>query len=266
MAYFDLHGTSQESFQIGLSGVILQNDSQHLKLVKDDGTTLANLTVAEPTNQAHAVTRKFARERCVKIDFSFDGASAPVAGAHTDQYGICHTSGGAYTAGVLYFDNGTSLEAITHDDSRLAVNRSGLISGTVSMMDDHLYIYDVTTNLWGNVGPFDESSLGAVKAVKVDVTTTTASSSVSIPSGAIVLKAALDITTVYPVGATIEMGTVTTPAMFMASGGNRPSRLGLYIKEQITVTSVSEALRITISGSPVSGGATGVVLFSKSLI
>jgi len=266
MAYMNLHGTSQESFQVGLSGVILLNDSENLKLVKDDGTTLANVTIAEPTAQNHASTRKFSRERCVKIDFGFDGGSAPAAGSNTDKYGLCHTSGGAYTAGVLYFDDGTSLVAITHDDSRLAVNRAGAISGTVSMLDDHLYIYDITTDAWTAVGPFDESSLGAVKAVKVDATTSTSSSSVSIPSGSIVMKASLDVTTSYPVGTTIELGISSSAALFMTSSQNRPFKTRLYIVEQTTMMSTSEPLQVTISGTPASGASSAVILYSKALV
>lgn len=266
MAYANYHGTSEEQFQIGLSGVTLLNDAETLKLVKDDGVTLTNVTIAEPVNQNHAATRKFSRERCVKIDFSFDGSSAPAAGANTDKYGLCHTSGGAYTAGVLYFDDGTNLVAIAHDDSRLAVNRSGAFSGTVSMLDDHLYIYDVTTDTWTAVGPFDESSLGAVKAVKVDATTSTSSSSVSIPSGSVVVKASLDITTSYPVGTTIELGTSTTPSLFMASNKNRPWRTRLYIVEQMTPITTSAPLTVTIGGSPASGASSSVVLFSTALI
>ena len=87
------------------------------------------------------------------------------------------------------------------------------------------------------------------------------SSSTSIPAGAVVLRAFLDIVTPYTAGATIALGTSVAPSAFMAAADSNPQIADLYDAPQDTTTGAVSKLLVTVTGGPAAGGGFACVEF-----
>jgi len=136
------------------------------------------------------------RGRVVDVEFSFDGASPPSAGANTDKFGFCHTSGGSYTAGDIVYDTGAALVVMpsnvaTHLTSRAAV------SGTISLIANGLYARQGAT--WTLKGDGTPTQLGHELAIAVDYdfNDSSVSSTTEIPDGAIVTRVTNSVQTAF---------------------------------------------------------------------
>lgn len=93
----------------------------------------------------------------------------------------------------------------------------------------------------------------------------TYSSVTSLPAGAVVLRAFLDITTNYgaePGPPTLSMGTVADGASaFMAAGDNNPTIVDLYDAPQDTVSAGGPVV-VTVGGSPNEGAGFACVEYA----
>jgi hypothetical protein len=73
------------------------------------------------------------------IRFSFDGASPPMPGQYCYQYGFCHTSGGPYVAGQVYYDDGFVHRGIQIYEGLRIVTTNAVI-GAVTLAADNIYV------------------------------------------------------------------------------------------------------------------------------
>ncbi len=100
---------------------------------------------------------------------------------------------------------------------------------------------------------------GQVFVIRIPVALITVSSTTSIPAGAIVLRAFLDVTTPYSGGTTIELGTAANASLFMTTAQNTPTSANLYDKPQDTVNTTADPLLVTIAGGPAAGAGFACV-------
>lgn len=263
-------GTLENEFQVGIDGIKLANNSGTEGRLVNDSDVLAPLAVADPTSEDHATTRRYVRRRLVHWSFSFDGGDVGTTinpGDNTGKYGICHTSGGTYNAKQIYYDNGTTLEAVAHEEGRAAVNIGGDFTGTFSASEDNFYTWDTEGDRWVKVGPVDASAEGAMKVIRVVLgTNATYDSTASLPTNSVVHDAQFDVEVGYSVGTTVSLGTPTLPTLFMSTAENKPQLSRLYSVEQVTVMASSEVLRVTISNSPAAGSGSALIKFSEPLV
>jgi hypothetical protein len=101
--------------------------------------------------------------------------------------------------------------------------------------------------------------------IRIPVGTATVSSAASIPSGAVVMRAYLNVTTLYSGGATISLGTAANASLFMTTAQNTPQTVNLYDIQQDTVNAVSDPLLVTVAGSPGAGAAEACVQYATPL-
>ena len=269
-----LRGTLESIFQIGKGGKQISSGTTDLSFVDTDGSTLIPVKIGEPTEDHHAASRYWVRSRIPLVTFNFDGSAPPAAGTNINEFGFCHTSGGVYVAGYIYYDDGTSLVQVFREDGSRMINVSGAFSGTAgSFVDDNEYFYDTGTSSWRRVGPLDLSAEGAVKAIKVDITTASVNSTNSMPANSIVQKVILDVTTAYaPAATTINVGTSSDGSLLMTTAGNDndPTATNTYIKEQATdIGGSASPVVVTIDdgsgGAPTAGAGSVIVYFSNPL-
>jgi len=76
-------------------------------------------------------------ETVLDIQWWFDGAAPPSPGSSPGQYGICHTSGGTYAAGSVWYDDSRALVDVTKKG--LVVSPRGNVAGTVVMDANGMY-------------------------------------------------------------------------------------------------------------------------------
>ena len=100
-----------------------------------------------------------------------------------------------------------------------------------------------------------------VLLIRFALGTATASSATSIPAGAIVLSATLDVTTPYSGGATISIGQAGALTEFQLTTDNDPQIAGLYTVNQDTSAASTNPVTATVAGAPVAGAAFVLVQF-----
>ena len=139
MIFKNLHGTTRNIFSIGLGSTrsILSPNStkKNLEMLGDNGE---HWTIGDSP---------------LLIRFNFNGNNPPFVGSNTGKYGICHTSGGSYTAGALYYDDGNSITIVTVF-SGLSIITSADISGTISLSANLLYTAE------SNIAPYSWTAKG----------------------------------------------------------------------------------------------------------
>lgn len=119
---------------------------------------------------------------------------------------------------------------------------------------------DLATKAYVDAG--DVGVTASTLMIRIPIALVTVSSATSLPLGAIVESAKLDITTPYSGGATISLGQAGSVSEFMAVGDNNPQAAGLYIDEQDTAAASLNPLLVTIAGGPAAGAGFAIVKYT----
>ena len=262
-----IKGTVNSYFQIGLTNIIRLVNTSGILEIKDGSGALIyarvksiNDNVSTP-NLTDVGTYIDVIGRTVALGFSFAGGSAPSAGTNTGKFGFCHTSGGSYTAGLVYYDTGSTL-LLVRNVGFLANPTGSAITGTVSLNALSSNVWNGTA--WINVGDgVGSSSTGNMLVALIDFDYTDIGSNVetttSIPDGAIIHEVKLKVNTLF--NATTPTAQVTingsSPVTVMATTDNDLTVANEYVNlEDTKITSTGAGVvRLTLAGTGGSAGA-----------
>lgn len=241
--YKKLRGIIGNLFTLGIDTTnhSIKDHTDGVELTNYDGTVRANAVVARPQGvnaDIHAATYLDVKERVVDLQFYFDGASAPAPGANTGTYGICHTSGGGFSAGQIYFDDGVALLAVPMYQGICCSPRAAF-TGTVSMIADGLYLAETaaTPFNWTLKGDGTPIYTGLVRAIEVpfgfaDFGVGTKSSTTSIPENARIIRSLVKVTTAFTPGANptvlVEVNGAATDTTIQTITDNNVKRVAQY--------------------------------------
>lgn len=208
------------------------------------------------------------RGRVAQIEYSFAGGTPPSPAANTGKFGFCHTAGGAYTAGEIVYDDGTSLIKLPSNVS-LHVTTTSAITGTVSMIANGIYSNDSGT--WTLKGDGSAVSQGRILALEIAYAfgdTGGKSSTTNIPDGARVLRVRNRVTTLFddtPTLTVIVDGTADETILETADSDL--TVVAEYHRESThDITSSTEGpVEITVGGSPTVGAGTVIVEYVTPL-
>lgn len=263
-------GTVKSLFHIGgPNGNALKNVSDGVSVRNSADSALQNLTIkaASGASNDHAVSWMDLRDASPLISFSFDGASAPAPADNTGTYGICHTTGGAYSAGQLYFDTGTAIRAIKIP-AGTTVTTSSAVDGDVSLIANGIYCAHSATApyTWTLKGDGLSSGTGLSKLLEIALGTSASYTSTSgIPSGAEILWAKLRIDTPYSAGTTggaVLDGTVSDLTVVSDTDVDmtKAATYLLDVEDGAVTADTEGSIKFTIAGGP--GAGAGVLLVS----
>ena len=262
--YKNLKGTTEAGLHInGPDGAQITEAAGVLSARNAADAAYAKVRLADiPTsssNLADAVNLLNLRGRVADIEFSFDGGGVvPSPGANTSKFGICHTTGGSYTAGDVVFDTGAVLQlmpsnVVTHLTTR------GVITGGISFIANGIYARQGAG--WILKGDGTPSYTGVVRTIEVPygVSTPVVSTTI-IEEGARVTEVCNEVLEAFDGTAPTLVVTVegTSPVTIMSAGQSKLKKLGLYYADQRTdIDSVGTGvvqIAITLSGSSNGGG------------
>jgi hypothetical protein len=102
--------------------------------------------------------------------------------------------------------------------------------------------------------------------IQFSVGTATTDSATSLPAGAYVYDANVEIVTPYPEGTTIEVGqSIGAPDTFQQTSDNDPSTIALdgYSLAQTTQSAGGAPIRATVGGAPGSGEAIVTIQWAQ---
>ena len=136
----DLIGTGRALFQLNGGNQIktVAGGIQH-RNAADNADVKAYAAPSTGAAANELVTWQNQRNASPDIAFAFAGGSPPAAGTNTGKHGMCHTTGGAYNAGEIYFDTGTVLELVTVFIG-LKVTTDIAVGGAIGLAAGTLYV------------------------------------------------------------------------------------------------------------------------------
>lgn len=179
----------------------------------------------------------------------FDGGSPP--SWTDDKFYMCHTSGGSYTAGRVYYKKSTGASPILIDTTYIGhIVTNDAISGTVSFEEDWLYTWDGSA--WEKKCDLSAGDSGKQYIGITIGTTSPYTSTAVVPTGAIITDVIVDITTAYT-GATSF--TVECDSNNIVSGTDVwYGTINQYVVEDVTPIGSGDTVEVTIGGT-LSAGA-----------
>jgi hypothetical protein len=270
----DVLGTMEATFQLnGPSGPKLKDSSDVVELRNAGDSAYATgraKNIAASGGANDIVTLLDLQGRIPEITFDFDGASAPSPGANTGEFGMCHTTGGGYTQGRVYYDTGAALTLLPTEVVR-TITTSTAISGSISFIANGIYAApDGVT--WVLKGDGTGATTGLDRVIKVDFdyndSGTPVDSTTSIPDTAVVTYAAIRIKTVFGGSPTIAL-TVngSSPETLIGTGGNDPTAAHEYVNHgSHEITSSNEGVvRVDLQGAATSGTGYALVKYAIPL-
>ncbi|MBA3015480.1 MAG: hypothetical protein KKD63_16850 [Proteobacteria bacterium] len=266
-----IKGIMGSLFQIGgPSGNQIKNQSDGLAIRNAADSAHQNMSIKQASGSvpAHAVNWQDLRDQSPLMQFSFDGATAPSGGSNTGTYGFCHTSGGSYTAGQVYYDSGTALVAIKTFIG-MTITTGSAITGTVSLSANGLYVAHsaAAPYTWTLKGDGIPQSIGYPHVIELALDTAASkSSSTSIPAGSKIMSVSTNITSAYDnsAGIQIVVDGVVSELTIQATNENDPATVGIYDSEPVDMTVDSDTeghVKLIISNTPSTGAGTVLVTY-----
>ena len=180
---------------------------------------------------------------------------------------VVTTAGSGTVIGDLLFDDGSSvgtMEIIGKLEGRTIAITDSLSGGTISFDTDSIYCWDEDGSVWVKIGDIG-SVTGAEREIRYVIdNSATQDSTTATPVSNRVTYCALEVTTPYSGGATIQVGDTGTANKFMGTGDNNPQAAATYVVEQDTVT-IASVIRTAVGGAPAAGAGIVVVRFTSPL-
>ncbi len=266
----------KELFQVGgPSGSNLKNETSGISVRNSDDSDYANVLIAQAdgATEEHGINWLDLVSSSPLIQFDFDGSTPPSAGDNTGNFGLCHTSGGIYSAGQIFFDTGSALEA-TKIPVGTQITTTTAISGTISMIADGLYVSASASApySWTLKGSGDLAGTGYFRVISIPVgTDASTSSTTSLPSGSVVYSVGTAVTTAYDNAATISVvvdGSVSDLTI-QDTDENYPAEENTYLTETEAGevdSDTSGVITINVGNTPSVGACTVNVNYTTSTL
>lgn len=201
--------------------------------------------------------------RVADISAGFAGASPP--GVVNGTFIFCHTSGGSFTAGRVYY----GLNAVwtlmpqivtSHISTRAA------ISGSVSLEANAIYAFE--SGSWVKKGRGIDRGFRCIAVTFNDASTYPVSSTTQVPAGNVVARTVLNITEAFDAGCEFAISidsTIPITLLNSASDDFDVEEINQYDNDMVAVPATLGAIKIVQSGTtPTTGEATVYVMFGES--
>lgn len=237
----DTTGVMGTTFQVGGTGgakIKFNTPAVEFKNSADSAfvTARALPIIASSSTVNDVATQIDLRGRVAQIGFSFAGGSAPSPAANTGKFGFCHTSGGAYTAGDVVYDDGSTTLSNFKITYPLHITTTSAITGTISMVANGIYSNDAGT--WTIKGDGAGSGTGNVQCVELAIVfgSGNVDSTTSLPDGSRILGVDTVVETAFdgtaPTVAITANGS--TPVTLQGTTGNNLKVVNQYKTTAIT--------------------------------
>lgn len=178
----------------------------------------------------------------------FNGASPP---SWSDgKFYMCHTSGGSYTAGRVYYKKSAIATPVQINTGWIGhIITNDAITGDISFEADWIYSWDGTA--WKKKCDLTAGDSGKQYIAVTIGTSASYSSTASVPSGAVITDVIVDITTAY--SATAGISVVCDSNTIVTGTDVWGDYISQYVVEDITAIASASTVTVNISGTPVSG-------------
>lgn len=260
-------GTQKTKFYIGgAKSAFLEFLSSRFRFRNNADTAFLNVSVGNiPTSGSDdndAVALMDLRGRVADISIDFAGSSP--ASVVNGSFAFCHTSGGAYTAGRIYFGKSGSWVLMPTNVCSTITTRSAVI-GTISLDSNAIYAYEGSS--WVKKGRGMDNGWRCIAVPFVFGSAFPLSSTTPIPANAVVTRTIVNITTAFTAGSTLKVEVnSTSPITLMDSsaGDFEVDVAHQYDSDGIAIPATSGAVKVSKTGTMTAGAGVAYVLFGES--
>lgn len=262
----NLTGTLQALFRIGgTGGVNVKHNSGAVEFrnTADNAfVTARGLQIQSSNNTADLITLLDLFGHVPLIEYSFAGASAPAPNNNAGKFGICHTTGGSYTAGDVVYDNVTALVKL---NVVKGIWTTSAVSGTISLIANGMYAKEGSSFILKGDG--SGTNTGVMKAIELsyDFNSTDVDSTTAIPNGARVVR--VENIVVTPFNGTAPTLAVTvngsSPLSIFGTTLSDLKTAAQYEDQEVKLVGATNEgiIRATVVSSSSSAGAGKALVF-----
>jgi len=259
-------GVMGDAFKVGgPTGNAIKNDADGIAIRNTDDDDYQNILIsqADGTADEHGANWLDLKDTNALIEFDFNGSSPPTLGANAGNYGFCHTSGGIYSAGQIYFD-ATSVLRATKIPVGSMLTTTDAISGTISLIANGVYVSESSSApySWTLKGSGDVAGAGYFRIIQLAIGSDASySSTTSLPDGASVYSVGTQIAVAYDSGTSISVIVDgDSDLTIQAATDNDPTIENTYLTEvEEGAVGLDTAGVITVNLSGAIGSGSGFV-------
>lgn len=270
--YTKLRGIIGSILQLDVvnDGPNLKNNAGVLEIRNAADSDFEKIRGAAPTGDNDLATKLYvdSSERAMIISRQADTSVSLPNNTAARGFVVVTTAGSGAAIGDVLFDDGTSTGTMTilaAQEGRTLAVTDALTGGSITFDADSVYIWDDDGSTWIKIGDVG-SVTGGIRAVKFSIGTANVDSVTALTASDRVLEVRLTVTTPYPSGATIDIGSTTTADLYMDQTDNNPQKGGAPNTFKVTdqdVAADASVIRATVGGSPGSGAAEVIVLYTN---
>ncbi len=261
-------GVVNTFFQIGGPGGPGWNDNAGVLEGKNSANSAFTIVRgATPLGDNDLTTKQYVDSifKPIPVSLQWNGGTALPANSGTEQYYVVTTTGAFATIGEVLWDDGQGVGTVTILPAEIGneiVTTAAFTGGSISLSAFQDYVW--SGSAWVNISP---NVSGAVYYIQFAIGTSPSySSTSSIPAGAVVVSATVNVTTAYSGGTTIEVGQTGTPTLLQGTADNFPSTVDQYQETFVTAWGGSPLpVLVTIGGTPSAGIGTVTVGYTLPL-
>lgn len=265
-------GTTEESFQIGLSGGLIKNNGGILETRTSDDTAYQIMRSADPVDTNDVANKNFVESTISKvfIDDQVDTSSSLPNNTAVQRFLLVTTSGSGASIGDILEDDGSStgtMEIISARNGREIFVSSALTGGSISLDGSSIYSWRTSSSSWQKISDIGSLS-GGLQEIHIPITSASATfdSITIIPANYNIRQVDLKVTTAFSSGTTIQVGNTSVPNLIMNISDGKPEQVGIYSELQNTEWGVSDSIvRVSIGGSPIAGAGIVMVRYVNPL-
>lgn len=244
--------------EIGKDGPRIKNTSGVVEFTNQADDAFAKIRADHPTGENDVVTLKYLRTRAnIVVTGQINGGSPPAAGT-AGRIFMCTTTGGSYTAGVLYYDNGVTWEAVPVEDGTSIKIADDLTGGTLEFLGEHIYVWNADSSTWVDIGPAPaDTQMVKTRRITLDYTDTGANNiGAVIEANSIPLEISLNVLQAFDgTNPIIEFGDGVDADRLGAANESNLKKLGVQVIDCEYLYGIATQLlaTLTIGGSPTAG-------------
>ena len=127
---------------------------------------------------------------------------------------------------------------------------------------DGVIVIGVTPIVWALYPTPAIIPVNARRVIEIALGLVTVLSAAFLPAGGKVLRVAVEVSTPYSPGTTIDVGIIGLPLLFMAANENDPGVVNLYEKTERIPYGGSPVVQVAVGGGPVVGAASVLVEYT----
>jgi hypothetical protein len=265
-----LQGIINTFFQIGgpaAPGIANNNNDGTLQVRNATNTGFAVLQGATPVTPNDLANKSYVDNifKPIVVSAQVIAPSALIANTGTEKWTVVTTAGtgaaAAYTLGAILWDNGTSVGNVTVITPVIGdeiVTTAAFTGGVISFVANSNYLW-ASTSTWILLAT---NTPGATIMLQMVLAAGTNSSTTLLPSGAVVSRCDVVITTGLGAAGTVSVGQAGDPTRFQATTDNTATVVGIYEAEQSTSAIANAAVLVTTAGTFAPGAGFVNVFYS----